>query len=173
MEWVSFGTGAKDGFADLAPDGRRVAFARAEAQAERIYVADLNGGAPRLLTPSPGAVPKWSPDGRRIAFSGSRAVTGGIFTIAADGTGEQQLTPEGGWPVWWPDGKTIGYAVLDDTGNQQVRVIASGGGTPRPLSAVRLTGVNHPFSVTPDGRTIVITNGEHLADEIWLLKRDR
>jgi hypothetical protein len=36
-----------------------------------------------------------------------------------------------------------------------------------------LTGVNHPFSVTPDGRTIVITNGEHLADEIWLLKRDK
>jgi Tol biopolymer transport system component len=173
MEWVSFGTGSKDAFADIAPDGRRVAFARAEAQAERIYVADLNGGAARLLTPSPGAVPKWSPDGTRIAFSGSRATTGGIFTIAADGTGERRLTPDGGWPVWWPDGRTIGYAAVDDKGNQQVRIIAADGGTPRSLITVRLTGVNHPFSVTPDGRTIVVTSGEHLADEIWLLRRDR
>jgi serine/threonine-protein kinase len=171
-EWLSFSAGAHDGFADLAPDGRRVAFTRAEGQAERIYVADLNGSSPRLLTSSPGAVPKWSPDGARIAFSGSRSISGGIFVVAADGTGQRQLTQEGGWPVWWPDGKTIGFLAVDDRGNQQVRVIPSGGGTPRPLNTVRVTGVNHPFSVTPDGRTIVITNGEHLADEIWLLKRD-
>jgi eukaryotic-like serine/threonine-protein kinase len=172
-EWMSFGSGGHDGFADLSPDGRLVAFSRAEGEAERLYVAGVGGDLSRRLTPSPGAVPKWSPDGRRIAFSGSRSVSNGIFTIAADGTGERQLAQEGGWPVWWPDGKTIGYLAIDDKGNQQLRVIASGGGTPRPLGAIRLLGTNHPFAVAPDGRTIVITTAEHLADEIWLLKRER
>jgi TolB protein len=173
MEWLSFSTGAFDAFADVAPDGRRIAFVRAEGQAEHVYVADFDGGSPRLLTPSPGTVPKWSPDGARIAFSGSRATTGGIFTIAADGSGQRQLTHEGAWPVWWPDGKTIGYVAADDKGNQQVRTIPSGGGAPRALTAIRFAGVNHPFTVTPDGRSIVTTNAEHLADEIWLLRRER
>ncbi len=171
-EWMPFGTGGHDGFADLSPDGRLVVFTHAEGQAERLYVAGVAGDGSRRLTPSPGAVPKWSPDGRRIAFSGSRSVSSGIFTIAADGTDERQLAQEGGWPVWWPDGKTIGYLAVDDKGNQQLRVIPSGGGTPRPLGAIRLLGTNHPFAVAPDGRTIVITNAEHLADEIWLLRRD-
>jgi eukaryotic-like serine/threonine-protein kinase len=171
IEWLRIGGEEHDAFADLSPDGRRVAFVRADAEMERIYVAPAEGGTPRLLTASAGAVPKWSPDGRRIAFSGNRFVSGGVFTVNADGTEQRQVTREGGWPVWWPDGSQIGYLALDARGNQQLRVVPADGGTPRPLTHIRLLGANHPFAVAPNGRTIVVSNSEHVSDEIWLLER--
>jgi len=169
-EWLSFG-GERDGYADVSPDGRLVAFTRADAQTERIYVTELSGGVARPLTAGAGAVPKWSPDGTRIAFSTTRSMSDGIFTIRRDGTEPRQLTREGGWPVWWPDGKQIGYIAIDAEGNQQIRVVSADGGTPRSLTSIRMLGTNHPFAVAPDGRTIVLTNAEHDSDEIWLLER--
>jgi Tol biopolymer transport system component len=171
LEWMSFGEGEQGAFADLSPDGRRVAFSRAEGPAEHIYVADLRGGRSTRLTPSPGAVPKWAPDGTGIAFSGSRHILDGIFTIGSNGTGQRRLTQTGRFPDWWPDGKSIGYVALDEKGNEQVRVVSSEGGAPRPLVAIRLVGANHTFCVSPNGRTLVVDNSEHVSEEIWLLKR--
>jgi Tol biopolymer transport system component/predicted Ser/Thr protein kinase len=171
VEWMSLGGESHDGYAAPSPDGTQIAFVRADEQTERIYIERATGGAPRLLTSSPGSVPAWSPDGSRIAFSRDRQVSGGIFVVNADGSGQRQLTKEGGWPVWWPDGSRIGYLALDAAGNQQIRVVPAAGGTPIPLAQVRLVGVNHPFAVSPDGRSIVVGNSEHVSDEIWLLHR--
>jgi Tol biopolymer transport system component len=146
---------------------------RTDRDAERIYIAPAAGGEPRPLTPSPGSVARWSPDGRSIAFGGNRGYTAGIFVINADGTGERRLTETGGWPVWWPDGRQIGYRVLGATGNQEIHVIPVEGGTSRRLATITFTGSNQPFDVSPDGTTIATSNSLHVSDEIWLMEPRR
>jgi TolB protein len=167
---VPFGLGASHAFPDPSPDGTQVAFTVSDSDAERIYLAPAAGGEPRKLTASPGTVARWSPDGARIAFSANRGYSGGIFVIDADGRRERRLTKEGGWPVWWPDGQTIGYIALGAGGDQEIRQVSLDGSTVRTLSGVKFVGTNHPFAVFPDGRRLAITNAVHVSDEIWLLQ---
>ncbi len=157
-----------EGFADLSPNGQTIAFARSDSSNERVYLAPATGGDARLLTKSPAAVPRWSPDGAWLAFAANRGYSGGIFVIRRDGTGEQRLSTDGGWPVWWPDGKQIAYLTIGPQGNQ-IRVVSLDGQS-RLLESIRLEGTNHPFSVFPDGKHIAGTNAVHVSDEIWLLE---
>jgi Tol biopolymer transport system component len=157
-----------EGFAELSPTGKTVTFARADTPNERVYVAPAAGGEARLLSKSPGTVPRWSPNGSQLAFAANRGYSGGIFIINQDGTAERRLTADGGWPVWWPDGKQIAYLTLGPQGNQ-IRVVSLIGET-RLLSSIKLEGSNHPFAVFPDGKRIAGTNAVHVSDEIWLLE---
>ncbi|GAA5170400.1 MULTISPECIES: S9 family peptidase [Amycolatopsis] len=64
--------GERDSAPVLSPDGRRVAFLRAEAKASpQLYVMPVDGGDARRLTDLPLGVgqPVWAPDSRRIAFT--------------------------------------------------------------------------------------------------------
>jgi eukaryotic-like serine/threonine-protein kinase len=166
---VTFGEGS-DGFPDLSPDGTSVAFTRVDRIAERIYVAPAVGGAARLLAESPGAVPKWSPDGTRIVFAANRGYYGGIFVVNADGSNLRRVTDLGGWPVWWPDGKQIGFVVIGRNGDQEIQIVPVDGGSPRPIAGLAFNGSNHPFDISPDGKSLVTTNAVHVSDEIWLLE---
>lgn len=167
---VPLGVDAPHGFADVSPDGRHVAFTVAVENSELVHVAPVEGGAARVLTKSPGAVPRWSPDGKQLAFAGNRGYSGGIFVINADGSGERRLTREGGWAVWWPDGKRLGYVAIGRGGDQEVRLITRDGRPIQTLDRVKFLGTNHPFAVFPDGKRLATTNAVHLSDEIWLLQ---
>lgn len=169
VKLISFGERLA-GFPDPAPDGRRIALTLGGEDAERVYIAPAGGGEPRLLSASAGTVPRWSPDGALIAFAANRGYRGGIFVIGADGRGERRLTEVGGWPAWWPDGRQIGYLVAGPLGNQELHVVPLDGGPSRHLAAIRYRGWNHPFDVSPDGSSIVTTNGVHQSDEIWFLE---
>ena len=158
------------GFPDPSPDGTRLALTRTDADAERIYIAPAGGGPLRALTTSPGSVPRWSPDGRFIAFGGNRGYTAGVFVIAADGSNQRRLVDTGGWPVWWPDGKQIGYRVIGRTGSQEIHVTPLNGGPTRTLTTIRFNGSNQPFDVSPDGTRVVTSNALHVSDEIWLME---
>lgn len=168
LEMLSFGGNANDGFADVSPDGRLIVFTRAEADAERLYVAPAGGGPARLLTRSPGAVGRWSPDGKSIAFAGTRGFRAGIFVIDADGKNERRLTEEGGWPVWWP-GKGIAFLVSTVDGAQEIRIVNPLTGSQTRFD-VKYVGSNHPFDISMPARTLVTSNGVHISDEIWLLE---
>jgi Tol biopolymer transport system component len=169
--FLSFGPG--DGsYADPSPDGRSVVFSRTDREGERLYVAPIAGGAPSLLTRSPGATPRWSPDGSLVAFGGSRGYGSGIFVIRPGDTEGRRLTGEGGWPVWWPDGRRVGYIAVGPDGNEAIRVVSIDGGAPVTLP-IRLSGLNHPFAVTPDGQAIVVSDSIHVSSQIWLLQPGR
>ncbi|HEY7475509.1 MAG TPA: hypothetical protein VH679_10890, partial [Vicinamibacterales bacterium] len=168
-----------ESYADVSPDGRWLAFVRGGAQGERVYVAPVDGGAPRngspalrgeerLLTMSSASVPRWSPDGRRIAFSANRGFGDGVFVIDAGGTNERRLSAQGGWPVWWPDGKRIGFLVQGPDGTQEIHIVPADGGAAATLDSVRYRSSNHPFNVSRDGRWLVTSNTTHQSDEIWL-----
>jgi Tol biopolymer transport system component len=103
-------------------------------------------------------------------FLADRSYAGGIFVVRADGTALGRLSKSGGWPVWWPDGRQIGYLTVGSEGNQVVQVVAFEGGLSLRLDTLRYTDTNYPIAISPDGRLLATTNATHLSDEIWLLR---
>jgi Tol biopolymer transport system component len=173
VTWLSFGQPVGDTYADPSPDGKTIAFVRSDRTAERIYTAPVSGGTARLLTSSPGTLPRWSPDGSTIAFAPDRRYSGGIFLINPDGSGQRQITKDGGWPVWWPDGKRIGYLALGWDANARIRVVTLKDGATRSLDNIRLQGSNRPFAVFADGNRVGVGSMIHDLDEIWVLEPRR
>jgi Tol biopolymer transport system component len=127
-------------------------------------------GEARRVLDAPGTVPRWSPDGKWISFSPNRGFSSGISVVHPDGTGLRRLTEEGGWAVWWPDGKQLGFQVIGPEGNTQIHVYNLNSGETRTLSKIQFAGTNFPFDISRDGKWLVTTNYQHISDEIWLLE---
>jgi Tol biopolymer transport system component len=160
-----------DGYADVSPDGRSLAFARTEKKRTRIFVAPLGGGQARLLVDAESTLPRWSPDGRWIAFTPNRqAYASGIFVVAADGTGQRRVSEIGGWPVWWPDGKRIAFQDLAPDGFTRVSSAPLEGGPIQKTADVRIAGTNNPFDISRDGRLLATSGCVDVSSEIWLLR---
>jgi imidazolonepropionase-like amidohydrolase/Tol biopolymer transport system component len=146
-------------FASLAPDGGRIVF----ESLGRLYLKDVSGGAPRLLTGANEGdfqlFPSWSRDGSRIVFvSWNDQRLGEIRTVAADGSGMRRITNIPGHyrrPRFSPDGQTIvfergggGYLTSDAwSENPGVFRVSAGGG-----EAVRLAseGGNPQYGAASD-----------------------
>ena len=138
-----------------------------------IAVAPVDGGEAKRLTGSSSTLPRWSPDGRWIAFSANRGFTAGIFIIGVDGTGVRRLSTTGSWPVWFPDGKRLGYLNLGPDGTQQILTVPFEGGPSRPLPVVRFEGANNPFDISRDGNLLTTSNGTNISSQIWLLAPEK
>jgi TolB protein len=159
-----------DGYADISPDGRWLAFARTEQSVTRIYVESFEGGQVRRLLDSPSTLPRWSPDGRLIAFSRGRSTSDGVYIVGQDGTGLRMLTDSGCWPVWWPDGKAVAYLTRGPDGNQRLCMKPLTGGPAQFLPGPQFRGTNYPMAISPDGRYLATTNTTPFSSEIWLLE---
>ncbi len=78
-------SGPADSAPAWSPDGRTVAFLRADAGPAQVWLLPATGGEPTPLTsPSAGAgAPVWSPDGTRIAFTARMDTLAGADDDAA------------------------------------------------------------------------------------------
>ena len=119
----------------LSPDGGLVAFAAGPLGQTRLYVRQVDGGAPVAITPEAGGfarVPRWSPEGRRLLFLSDR----GLEVIPALGGPSKLILPvqEGTWSdgTWSPDGRSTAYALGDS-----VYVRSLEGGVARGLARLR------------------------------------
>lgn len=99
----------------LSPDGTKLAF----SALNRIYVLDMPGGAPRLLTPAAAGtapegefMPAWSPDGTSITYVTWTTTGGHIKRVPAAGGAPATLTPHEGYyldPAFTPDASQLVY----------------------------------------------------------------
>ena len=167
---LSPGSGS-DAYGDVSPDGRSVVFVRTQNKVSHICIASTGGsGQARQLGNITGTVPRWSPDGQWISFSPNRTASSGVFIVHPDGSGLRRISENGGWAVWWPDGEQLGFQVIGQDGNEQIKVFRLKTGEIRTLPNVHFVGTNHPFDISRDGKWLTTTNYQHLSDEIWLLE---
>lgn len=104
-------------YPSLSPDGKRVAF----TAFSKLYVMDLDGGAPRKLTTNGTGefMPTWSPDGQRIAYVTWTNQGGHVYSVASSGGEPQRLTTSAAfysYPVYSPDNTKIVFitGAIDD-----------------------------------------------------------
>jgi Tol biopolymer transport system component len=72
-------TSADESGARFSPDGRYVAFVSDLGGNYEVYVAPFQGpGPPRIVSTTPGTLPRWSRDGRELFYVGQ---DGSVFTV--------------------------------------------------------------------------------------------
>ncbi|WP_420627898.1 AAA-like domain-containing protein [Candidatus Leptofilum sp.] len=159
-----------------SPDGRQIAFTRAEAGQQRIWVMNRDGSGLRLLTNLPGDSldPTWSPDGQMIAFAyqASGETRYAHQLIQADGTNLQALPVPleqiGGRSDWSPDGQWLAiYA--GPPGRHDIYLLAVDGSEYRRLTN---SGDNLAPSFSPDGNWIVFTSSRDGDNELFIMRLD-
>jgi TolB protein len=154
----------------LSPDGKWLAISAQHggAKASQVYVADANGGKPRLITPHmPSYFHGWSPDGKWLAFVGERSSNFDIYRIPVTGGQEERLTTDPGFddgpdysrgdsPDDSKDGKWI-YINSNRAGGWDIWRFPADGAGPGDSKAERITNdaqqdwFPHP---SPDGKWI-------------------
>jgi polyisoprenoid-binding protein YceI len=142
-----------------SPDGRRIAFSRAEdapdAPPPSVTVISADGSDRKDL--SRGGMPDWSPDGRRIAFMSETGGdgTGKISVMGADGAVVRQFTDtptSDSEPRWSPDGRRIAVSAYGGATNDDIAVIDARTGRFRRLT--HAPGYEDSPAWSPDGRRI-------------------
>ncbi|MFQ5679313.1 MAG: hypothetical protein ACE5HP_07625 [Gemmatimonadota bacterium] len=111
-----------------SPDGRRVAFEGTALGQQQVYVQEVDGGRPLLISRfvqgerGSAASPDWSPRGDRIAYMAWVENAFQIVAVNPDGTDRRILTSRGGNedPSWAPDGRHIVFASSQRTGRALV-----------------------------------------------------
>ncbi len=175
--------GHRDTAPRFSPDGRLLAFLRAEADAKpQLHVVPADGGEPVQLTDAPlgAGAPRWSPDGTRIAYTARDPEPGRYGTV--DGVGPDAEDPRLITDVrYLSDG--VGYV-----GDRRTQVfvvdvpdMAADPAGVEPAAPTRVT--EGPFETasvawSPDGSRLAFVSARHdgrvedLRSDVWTCKPD-
>ncbi|PXY19346.1 S9 family peptidase [Prauserella muralis] len=160
--------GERDTAPAISPDGRWVAFLRAEGTSgplarPQLHVMPASGGDSRRLTELPLGVdpPVWAPDSRRVAFT-ARLPEPGRYGVPADGEDGENDAGTAPEPAAEAPRRITRYDYrLDDVGFVRDRPrrlfvldTLAETATPEPLTDAR-TSVSDP-AWTPDGETVLV-----------------
>lgn len=80
--------------------------------------------------------PIWSPDGTQIAFISNRDDDWQLYVMRADGSEMRPLAPSDTFPThsWSPDGRTLTYLGVNDSGIEDIYQVNVDGGEPVNLT---------------------------------------
>lgn len=148
-----------EAYADVSPDGTRIAFMSDAAGSFDVYTMASDGSDRRRLTDGPGreGTPIWSPDGRRIAYQTVVDGNSEISVMDADGSNRVQVTDHPATdmhPTWSPDAERILFnSSRDDEEGIALFTVAADGSDLRRLTDPAETRTYASWS--PDGRRMV------------------
>jgi eukaryotic-like serine/threonine-protein kinase len=160
----------------LAPDGRRLAFDRAEQRtnATDVHVFDLTRGTDTRVTSATGSefAPIWSPDGRRLVFAWDKDAPPYLHQLVLDSgaAAEPLVQPSGAVHTpgdWHPDGRFIAYEKTDSVTASDVWILPlTGERTPTAFVNTRFNETAPRFS--PDGRWIAYVSDEAGQPDVYV-----
>ncbi|HET6361285.1 MAG TPA: amidohydrolase family protein [Gemmatimonadota bacterium] len=173
----------------FSPDGGQVVFSGEKGGRRGLWLAEIGGGLPRLLSRTPDGEgfdgqAAWSPDGRSVAFA--RAVvqvegqevsgwseialldvaSGDIRSIPIEGLPERDVRD----PAWSPDGARIAFvnAWAQDGDGGRVWSVAAGGGSATPLTREGMRALAPAFS--PDGEQLAFLARDSVGRwQVWVI----
>lgn len=141
----------------ISPDGKQVVF----SAMNRLYIADLPDGTPRLLTPAGTEVPALQQNAAEPSAGASQPARSAGASAPA--------TPEGEFmPAWSPDGTSIVYTTWTTRGGHIKKVLASGG---EPETLTRFEGYYLDPAFAPDGSKVVYLSGA-VTDQLYSILLD-
>ncbi len=160
----------------FSPDGKTLAFSRANDEGTDIYAVNIKDNCclQRLTVGrfSDNLSPTYSPDGQRIAFVSTRAGLPQVYVMAADGTDQQLFAPfdygvtgASYAPEWSPDGQSVAFH-RDVGGTYQVFVLDVRTRAVRQLTSV---GRNEDPTWAPDSRHMAFVSDRSAYRQLWIV----
>lgn len=170
--------GVDDRLPAFSPNGRTIAFSRAEGQgAMTIWTVALGGRREVRISPppTPGRLdlsPAWSPDGSLIAFASNRDGSFRIWMMSPAGTDLRAVTAPGAGdldPAWSPDGRQLAFTRLSAAGTVDLVIRELLTGAERTLA---LPGTEGRPAWSPDGSRLAFSSDADGDLEIYLVAPD-
>ena len=156
----------------VSRDGRSIAVVVRNRDRATLRVMDADGSNVRALAPNLDVrdPPTWSPDGQWIAVGADEGSGGRIFKVPVDGGPPVRLVDEVSRAPQWspagPDGSFIVYATPQRAAVFALRAVTPDG-KPRAMPDVSVTRFEERYHFMPDGRLVVLGQGENY--EFWML----
>ncbi|HEX8943877.1 MAG TPA: protein kinase [Gemmatimonadaceae bacterium] len=153
----------------ISPDGKLVAYSAGMPPAIRIYVRQVDGGRPNLVSgdiEGAHSDPAWSPDGSRISF----VANGAVYVVPAFGGTPRRMIDHASTHAWSPNGKEI---VFERTDGLWIRDVD--GGAERQVIK---SSYAHSPAWSPNGRLIAYAEGLRpimgnvSVNVVWIARRD-
>ena len=157
----------------ISPDGRRVAFERADSQNQinrNIWLYDVDRGVTSRFTFGTAwdAAPVWSPDGTQIAFTSNRENTFDLYVKPSNLAGDEQLVFKSPEPKivssWSSDGRFLLYYFATPPSQLWEFSLVD-----RKPGLVARSDFNQAIArFSPDMRWIAYSSNESRTDEIYV-----
>jgi serine/threonine protein kinase len=160
-------------YAELSPDGRRVAVTRILQNNPDVWLVDLARGNPARSTFDPAGdfYGTWSPNGTQIAFSSNRKGIYDIYVKPSSGAGAEQLLLESPHTKlvmdWSPDGRYVLYNDVDSKTGFDLWALPLMGDR-KPLLIVNTPFEEREGQFSPDGRWVAYQSNESGRFEIYV-----
>lgn len=157
--------GVAFGYADVAPDGKRVLFRSQRSGWLNYWTVPLAGGTPTPVAPEQAeqSEASWSPDGRQLAFVSNRNGTLRLFVVSSDGGPPRALvSPTDGVvskPVWSPDGTRISYMMGTTTSAADLFIVEVANGRSTQVTHSMPAAISPGALITPRKVTYPSTDG--------------
>lgn len=161
-------------YADLSPDGTRLALTVFSDERQNLWVKALDRGPITRLT-FEGAVnyrPTWLANGREIAFISDQSGPALPYVVRADGSGKPQRiavpdTAQIDEIEFAPGGEWIVYRRGTVNGNRRLSMFRPGvDSTPKEITTGRFD--EYSPTVSPDGRWLAYVSVESGRDEVYI-----
>ncbi|MBN2659210.1 MAG: PD40 domain-containing protein [Spirochaetales bacterium] len=165
------------GYADVSPDGSKLAWHSNRSGAYGIYISGMDGSDILAVEGAPGQtdwIPVWSPDGRYLAFDGERGYSTGEIYVRDLEEGSLYRVTNHRSSDWGPDWRPVPPSKIiydsNSGGDREIYIIDEKG-----RNRVQLTDNDWEDGLpgfSPDGRKIVFFSDRDGDDEIYIMNSD-
>ena len=160
--------------ARVSPDGKRLAFAAADADREDIWIYELSTDTvTRATLEDINRAPLWTSDGRRLAYEKLRAGTHHLFWQPADGSGAPESLVSGlnrlHAGAWTPDGRALLYVDSPPSDRSDIAILRlDGERRSKPVVQGPVAAYEDFPRFSPDGHWLAYTSNETGRAEIYV-----